>query len=87
MDKSYNGYTNQETWIMALYLNDNIDWAEDCESAEELKETLCYIFTEETEEVETISEPLYELLKVALAKVNWYEIASNMFEEYNEEEE
>lgn len=82
MDKSYNGYTNQETWTMALYLNDRIDWAGDCESAEELKESLCYLLTEEATEIEgTIPEPLYELLKVALAKVNWYEIANNIFEE------
>lgn len=87
MDIKYNGYKNKETWTMALYLGDMVDWAGECESVEELKESLSYIITEEVTEIEgTIPEPLYALLKVALAKVNWYEIADTIFEDYDEDD-
>ncbi len=91
MTDTYNGWTNRETWLVGLWLDN-----------EETSYTVCRMMARQTlekegdraagvfatylrEEIENSIPPLPglagDLMGVALAKVNWYEIAKHYLDD------
>ncbi len=101
-DKTYNGWTNYETWSVNLWLdNDGASfeeeakqcWDEDSDSA---TYDLSKIIQERVEEMNPLNDQnnmFSDLLSAALSEVNWFEIAEHIIVdcdfkiEANEEEE
>jgi len=91
--KEYNGWTNYETWVTKLWLDNDENsyryWA--CE-ATRAKDTAILAKQLEREHEDAIPENmtsgLYaDLLTSALSEVNWEEIAEVLIEENHEPEE
>lgn len=92
-DRTYNGWTNYETWVVGLYL----DWdglrelfvEEKEEEDEEEKELSVYKISQRLKEMhendffpEGLDNGLYcDLLRGALSEVNWFEIAKHVVDE------
>lgn len=96
-DKSYQGWTNYETWAVALWLdNDQGSYEYWRDVAEEIKEdegdeddedihlaALASRLKDEFEEgMPDLGASLWsDLLGAALSEVNWYEIAKSKYDE------
>jgi len=103
-EKGYNGYTNYETWIVALWMNNDrgvLDYwlsvitdlssadspeyianenTQKCRLADRLKD-------EHEENQLEVSGVYADLLGAALSKVKWLEIAENLINTRNAEQE
>jgi len=85
-DKTYNGWTNYETWRVGLEIFDGLspieDWGLEGETLTESE--LAELLQEHAEELVSQTAPEGLALDYALAfmsDVNWYEIASNKLQE------
>ena len=101
--KRYNGWTNYETWNVALWFdNDSSEfWAEvaqdlfdsaeatnNCTREEEATFTLADAMKDQVEENTPTVTGLYaDLLSASLSEVNWREIAEHFIDEVDKEED
>lgn len=88
-DKKYNGWTNYETWRIALELFGGYDPSEECEhtqaaDTDELTDELADSLRGQAEEyISTSASGLaLDLAMSFLQAVDWREIASHMVEDY-----
>ena len=81
-DKTYNGWTTYETWLVNLWLtndmqdDDLIASVKEVETDYEAKEIL-KDYVEEMVPFQGITNLFADLLRGALSEVNWYEIVKN----------
>jgi len=97
MNKEYNGYTNYETWLVSLWIDNDeglqrywIEESEHIESVSSLQDSLQTYFDEHIPPEEELNGVYLDLMNYALSSVNWYEIAEELYNEYhakNEESE
>jgi hypothetical protein len=87
----YNGYTNYETWNVALWIDNEQysqeywrEQAENAESIHDLEEELKQYFQDE---MPVVTGTYADLLQSALDNVNWRELAEMYFNEAHEEDE
>lgn len=91
-DKKYNGWTNYETWAVALWI-DNEEGSyherrgicrrakDSCDAARALKAWV-------EEQAPDLGASLFsDLLGAALSEVDWYEIAEAWYQEEHEDDE
>jgi hypothetical protein len=90
-DKTYNGWTNRETWLVNLWLDNDAsesvaDWARECwadndgdadAAAYDLSQRLESIHDEGLADMGLQVGVFSDLLSGALARVNWREIAEH----------
>ena len=87
MSDRYNGYTNRETYLVSLWLSNSEGsyhyWIEQGEtlSASELAATMEDEFIQAAETDLDGSFALLDLLKAALGRVNWPEVAEQYLPE------
>lgn len=90
-DKTYNGYTNYETWNVALWIdNDQGEqeyWIEQTRQAKNVYELEAILKEYHNQNMPEVRGTYADLLQAALDSVNWMEIAENFWEEYREDEE
>jgi hypothetical protein len=100
-DKTYNGWTNYETWNAALWMdNDEGSYkSARCEAEQALedadndkddaKQALAKTLKGQFEEnaPDLGASPYSDLLGAAMSEINWYEIAGNLVDEVYEEPE
>ncbi len=88
----YNGWTNYETWNVALWIdNEPGSYEERCDMAKGAS-GVCELSKELQSWVEGMAPDLgaslfADLLNAALSEVNWYEIAENWYAEAHEDDE
>jgi hypothetical protein len=90
MGKEYNGWSNYETWVAALYM-DSDHWAEvarelvendEDEDLDECQRQLADQMENEFEEFQPELKGVYaDLLSAAIQEINWDEIASNYIQD------
>ena len=87
MCKEYNGYTNYQTWNVALWLdNDEVLYdlvrmkAQELDKPSRIADWLKDFVTDRSPLASTASM-FSDLLGHALAAVDWYEIAENLLED------
>lgn len=84
-DRTYNGWSNYETWLVNLWLQNDADSYEevraeviDADSLSDAKEILKGWLDNEVEfYLEPTSGLIHDLLQGAIQKVDWYEIVRN----------
>ena len=95
MSEKYNGWTNYETWNIALWLDQDAGgyWQEQAEELARKHEdkddaahrtatdAIKERHDEEMEEMDMRPGPYQDLLNASLREVNWREIAEGMIEE------
>jgi len=89
MADRYNGYTNYETWNVALWINNDQGeseyWAEragEVTDPYDLGEELKAAHEERAEEfIGDRTGTLVDMLNASLGQVNWYEIAEGLIQE------
>ena len=85
-DKTYNGWSTYETWLVNLWLtndmqdDDLIASVKEVDTTYEAKEIL-KDYVEEMVPFQGITGLFADLLRGALSEVNWYEIVKNWREE------
>lgn len=96
--KEYNGWTNYETWLMALWIG-NEECLQDTanEMAEQSRHEDTYILAdqlkcwiesfEEIEEIQNKGGFVSDLLGAAMSEIDWFEIAEHYREDLDPEEE
>jgi hypothetical protein len=100
MGTKYNGWTNYETWALALWLSNDesmsnflgrtlYDIEKDYDGADWLKgyceEKFDDIFEHISNYREFWRDIMRDLFNASLSEVNWFEIAVNMRGDYNDE--
>lgn len=90
MGKEYNGSSNYETWVAALYM-DSDHWAEvarelvendEDEDLDECQRQLADQMENEFEEFQPELKGVYaDLLSAAIQEIDWDEIASNYIQD------
>ncbi len=89
-DKTYNGWSNYETWLVNLWLNNDQKvydaLSEDARCADTMYDAKNVIKNWVENELEQFLEGreagmFVDLLRGALSEVNWYEIARHMRDE------
>lgn len=92
-DKTYNGWSNYETWAVKLWLDNAQGTAEDMEALARSNNGDEYRMSQAVKSyVEDMMPDLgasmfADLLNASLSEVDWYEIAESYLEDYDEEEE
>lgn len=85
MSGTYNGYTNYETWAVALWIDNNQGdseyWQEQAGEAISIHELADQIKETHEEALPEVSGFAADLLNAAMSEVNWYELAENMWRE------
>lgn len=86
-DKTYNGWTNYETWAVKLWMDNDYEEYKHWQNRAD-RSTETYTLAQEIKEVFQNNNPLdgqanvyTELLNGALSEVNWHEIAEALIEE------
>jgi len=100
--KTYNGYTNYETWAVNLWLDNDQgtynmvrEWAEDAikqsrhesRRAEGILADMLKDYIQEENPLASDASLFSDLLSVAISEVNFYEIAENALEGMQDEDE
>ena len=88
-EKTYNGWTNYETWVVNLWMGEDGSGYWD-ERAREAKDTyeLSQMLKDEHEEMAPETTGVFaDLINAALSEVNWYEIAEGLREDIEDEDE
>jgi hypothetical protein len=90
-EKEYNGYTNYETWLVALWIDNDQGLSEIItDNTRDNRDSLYNIADSIKELIEDYAPEttgLYaDLMNAALSEVNWKEIAENHLEELNKNE-
>lgn len=94
--ENYNGWTNRETWLVPLWFEDGLDDIVENISADSrdawirsASEALEEYFTECVSDFLGAHETgiMADLLVGAVARINWYEIAEHMADEFYTETE
>jgi len=89
-EKKYNGWTNYETWLVKLWMdNDEGSYEYWNERTWEAKDTYSLsqeLRLEHEENTPTTTGVYADLLNAALSEVNWYEIAEHLREDMEEDE-
>ena len=89
--EKYNGWTNRETWLVPLWFEDGLDHVVEDISTDSrdtwirsASEALEEYFTEYVSEFLGAHETgiMADLLGGAAARINWYEIAEHMADEF-----
>ena len=92
-EKTYNGWTNYETWNVVLWIDNEEGsyryWRdtvrEICEDSDEKDDAICSVSKRLEDEIKEGAPELQgtysDLLSAALSEVNWYEIAENWVDE------
>lgn len=88
-DKTYNGWANYETWVTALWMeNEQNDYQATRELASEYKSQEVYLLADALKEY--VNENMIntdraglaaDLVNAALSEVDWMEIAQNLVDE------
>jgi hypothetical protein len=88
MTDTYNGWTNYETWVANLWLDqEDTYWneqalqilSEEKNDKEDAAYTLMYVLKGHYEEFMPVIEGMYaDLLGAGLSRINWYEIAKHI---------
>tara|TARA_Y100000034_G_scaffold44690_1_gene54924 strand:+ start:73 stop:369 length:297 start_codon:yes stop_codon:yes gene_type:complete len=91
-DKTYNGWTNYETWNAKLWLDNDPSSQEYMEElARQYREpyALSQSIQDNVEEWKPDLEPsmFSDMLNASLSEVNWYEIAESYLEDLEDEDE
>ena len=91
-DTTYNGWTNYETWNVALWIDNEQgtywearDMARQSRTAGALAQSLKDWITDMAPDLG--ASMFADLLGAALSEVDWYEIAGHYFEETHEDDE
>ena len=87
--KEYNGWTNYETWVTKLWMDNNQEsynyYQELAEEYRKQPYELSQRIKEEFEEANPLNElessVFHDLLNSAISNINWYEIAESLLEE------
>jgi hypothetical protein len=86
-EKGYNGWKNYETWVVALWIdndqctyNESRELISNCEEVYEAADILKEWF-EDMNPLNDQSSVWNDLLSAALSEVDWYEIAENYISE------
>ena len=89
--KTYNGWTNYETWCTKLWMdNDEYSYREYqrmARSANSAYELAKMIEAEHEEMMPELTGVFADLLGAAMSEVNWDEIAEHMYEDEHEDDE
>jgi len=92
-DRSYNGWTNYETWCVALWIdNEPGTYEERRDLARRARDEYSYskdlkAWVEEELIPDLGATMAADLLGAALSEVNWQEIAENWYSEEHEDDE
>jgi len=85
MCKEYNGYTNYQTWNVALWIDNDegmYDYAHEMAAELEKPSRIADWLKDYIEELNPVTDAsmFSDLMGHALASVDWYEIAENLLE-------
>ena len=88
-DKTYNGWSTYETWLVNLWLTNDMQDEDLTASVKEANTTyeakeILKDYVEELVPFQGITGLFADLLRGALSEVNWYEIVKNWREEQDE---
>jgi len=96
-EKGYNGWKNYETWLVALWINNDqgtqeiaLDMARQYKGMEHENYELSHAlkdWIEETNPLADNADLFADLLNAALSEVDWYEIAESFFDDIKNEKE
>ena len=94
-ESKYNGWNNYETWLVALWINNDqgtqetvLDMARNCQNNEHERYDLSHQLKEWIEEQNPLNDNadlFSDLLNAALSEVDWYEIAESFLNDVKEE--
>jgi len=93
MCQEYNGWSNYQTWVTSLWMDNDegsysywVEQAEDAESVRDLADRMQSEHETAMYDLVGVTGVFSDLLGHAVEMVDWYEIAQHYFEEYHEEE-
>lgn len=93
--EKYNGYTNYETWLTGLWIDNDQELSEmveelskDAKDPYSLEESLKSILEELIQENDCLNNECFvvDLFNHAFAQINWTELANLYFEQHREVE-
>jgi hypothetical protein len=86
-DKTYNGWTNYETWRVNLEIFDGVAWLESFDSNTTIYDAADYLkqYASDIIESEGAKGLSFDYAMAFLDAVNWYEIAQSMHDAYESE--
>jgi hypothetical protein len=96
-EKGYNGWKNYETWLVALWINNDqgtqetaLDMARECKNNEHANYDVSHQLKDWIEEQNPLNDNadlFTDLLNAALSEVDWYEIAESFLNDIKDEKE
>jgi len=95
MSEKYNGWTNYETWVVKLWIDNDegsqnywMDCAHDADTTIELADQLKQAHDDDfMPDSDTLTGVYADLMGAALSNVDWYEIAEALLEDAGELDE
>ena len=95
MCEKYNGWSNYQTWVTSLWMDNEEGsysyWVERTEEAESIRELADTMEQEHEDMMESLELPttgvFADLLGHANGMIDWREIAEHYWEEYHDDEE
>ena len=80
-DNTYSGWTNYETWNVALWMNNDQGeqeyWIERAEELRDVSDLANEMQSQYEENTPTVTGCYADLLNASIRSVNWYEIAEH----------
>ena len=95
--KEYNGWTNYETWCIALWMDNEEGsanyWSEECENVckreddtdDRIRELSDLLKDQHEEALPELKGFAADMLNAAMSEVDWYEIARHLVDDYEAE--